>query len=386
MPGPRTMRPVCWTSTRRGGSHLVMTIVSSSPTCRPPAGAVRCGRPAGHPRPARGRPPSARPWRASTRPGKPSRSVPPTPARAGRRCPCARPPQASRSCPSGVPSSGGAGAGAGTARASTRARSAAISASRSSRAWANWSSSQSTSVMRYPRKVTVIRSARTSSPVTVRSSGSSTGERSSSAGGWVSPRPSSTDAPRKSNPPTTRTPTTKTAKVSTSGLARAGDRCCPHPAHAVPVLLGLLDHRHHLGDVVGERDQFEVDRADSAGGRHGAADPVQEARPVLTAVEDDREPGDLAGLYQGERLEQLVERAEATGQDDEGLRVLDEHRLADEEVAERDADVDPLVELLLERQLDAQPHRQPAGLLRAAIDRLHRPGAAAGDHCVAGLR
>src|SRR4051812_43035762 len=36
MPGPRTMRPACWTSTRRGGSHLVMTIVSSSPTCRPP--------------------------------------------------------------------------------------------------------------------------------------------------------------------------------------------------------------------------------------------------------------------------------------------------------------------------------------------------------------
>src|SRR3954469_100126 len=36
MPGPRMSRPVCWTSTSRGGSHFVMIIVSRIPTCRPP--------------------------------------------------------------------------------------------------------------------------------------------------------------------------------------------------------------------------------------------------------------------------------------------------------------------------------------------------------------
>src|SRR4051812_8207464 len=36
MPGPRISRPVCCTSTSRGGSHLVMIMVSRTPTCRPP--------------------------------------------------------------------------------------------------------------------------------------------------------------------------------------------------------------------------------------------------------------------------------------------------------------------------------------------------------------
>src|SRR3954447_16058000 len=36
MPGPRMSRPVCCTSTSRGGSHFVMIIVSRMPRCRPP--------------------------------------------------------------------------------------------------------------------------------------------------------------------------------------------------------------------------------------------------------------------------------------------------------------------------------------------------------------
>src|SRR4051812_42327609 len=36
MPGPRIRRPVCCTSTSRGGSHFVMIIVSRMPTWRPP--------------------------------------------------------------------------------------------------------------------------------------------------------------------------------------------------------------------------------------------------------------------------------------------------------------------------------------------------------------
>jgi hypothetical protein len=82
------------------------------------------------------------------------------------------------------------------------------------------------------------------------------------------------------------------------------------------------------------------------------------AAPELAAHEDHRELVDLAGLHEGQRLEQLVHRPEAAGADDERLRVLDEHRLAGEEVAELDAEVDPLVQALLEGQLDPEPDRQ----------------------------
>ena len=51
-------------------------------------------------------------------------------------------------------------------------------------------------------------------------------------------------------------------------------------------------------------------------------------------AQDHREVVDLAGLDERQRLEQLVERAEPAGKDDEALRVLHEHRLAHEEVAE----------------------------------------------------
>ncbi len=74
--------------------------------------------------------------------------------------------------------------------------------------------------------------------------------------------------------------------------------------------------------------------------RNQSISPLQ----YVDAVEDDREPGHLAGLHEGERLERLIQRAEAAGHDHERLRVLDEHRLAGEEVPEVDADVDPVVE------------------------------------------
>ena len=67
------------------------------------------------------------------------------------------------------------------------------------------------------------------------------------------------------------------------------------------------------------------------------------------------------------------------------VRVLHEHRLAGEEVAELDAEVDVGVERLLVRQLDVAADREPAALLAAAVGRLHRARAAAGDDRVAGL-
>ena len=67
------------------------------------------------------------------------------------------------------------------------------------------------------------------------------------------------------------------------------------------------------------------------------------------------------------------------------LRVLHEHRLAGEEVAEVDADVDPLVIALLEGQLDAQADRHPAGLAGALVRGLHRARTATGDDGMASL-
>src|SRR4029077_20987521 len=86
---------------------------------------------------------------------------------------------------------------------------------------------------------------------------------------------------------------------------------------------------------------------------------------------------------QGQRLEELVERAEAAGEDAEGLRVLHEHRLAHEEVAELYYERDVLVEPLLEGQLDVAPDRYAPAIARPAVRRLHDPWAAAGDDRVA---
>jgi hypothetical protein len=72
---------------------------------------------------------------------------------------------------------------------------------------------------------------------------------------------------------------------------------------------------------------------------------------------------DLAGLAQRGGLEQLVERAEAAGEDHERARVADEHDLAREEVVEGQRQVDPAVLELLVRELDVQADRGDAGLL-----------------------
>ena len=60
--------------------------------------------------------------------------------------------------------------------------------------------------------------------------------------------------------------------------------------------------------------------ADRAGVGSGLAQPVEQATPVRRAHQHDREPGHLVRLHQRQRLEQLVERAEAAGQHDEALR------------------------------------------------------------------
>src|ERR1700747_2125637 len=106
------------------------------------------------------------------------------------------------------------------------------------------------------------------------------------------------------------------------------------------------------------------------------AQPVEQTLPVRRAEKDDRKVLDLSRLRESERLEELIERAEAARKDDEPSGVLHEHVLADEEVAELDAEVDVLVQRLLVGKLDVAADRESAGLVAAAVDGLHDPGAA----------
>ena len=131
--------------------------------------------------------------------------------------------------------------------------------------------------------------------------------------------------------------------------------------------------------------QADVLGGNHAGVDHGGADPVNQTRPVVSAHEHEREGTNLPGLDQGRGFEELVHGAETARHDDETLRVLHEHGLAGEEVAEVDAAVDPLVHALLVRQFDTQAHGRAAGLPRAAVRRLHHARAAARDDRVAAL-
>jgi hypothetical protein len=146
-----------------------------------------------------------------------------------------------------------------------------------------------------------------------------------------------------------------------------------------------LDDADDLGRVIGDLQEGEVALVDGAVPQHGAARPVEQALPVGRPDQDHREVPHLAGLDEGQRLEQLVEGPEPARQDHEPVGVLYEHGLAREEVAELDAEVDVRVEPLFMGQLDVAADRQPAALTAAAVGRLHRARSAAGDHGVARL-
>src|SRR3989454_1793046 len=126
------------------------------------------------------------------------------------------------------------------------------------------------------------------------------------------------------------------------------------PSAALP---GLSDDGDRFARSVGRVKQVQVRRRDLPFPGDPIAQPVGHPLPVRPAEQDDRKMAHLAGLDQGQRFEQLVHRAEAAGKHDERRRVLHEHRLAHEEIAEIDGSLDVLVEPLLERQLDVAADR-----------------------------
>ena len=117
---------------------------------------------------------------------------------------------------------------------------------------------------------------------------------------------------------------------------------------------------------------------------------VDDRVPVLAAVEDDGNLLHPPRLAQAERVEQLVERAEAAGKDDQRGRPQDEVKLPHREVVELEAQIgrDVRIRLLLVRQVDVEADALRAGFERAAVGGLHDAGPAAGhdDELAAGRR
>src|SRR5690242_693727 len=151
-------------------------------------------------------------------------------------------------------------------------------------------------------------------------------------------------------------------------------RVCP-----AALLAGLPDDRDGLPGTVGDREQRQIGRGDLAFYGDPVAQPILEPAPVLYSGQDEGKVLDLARLDQRECLEELVHGAVTTGKDHERRRILDEHRLAHEKVAEVDRALHVGIQPLLERQLDVTPDREAISLLRAPIRGLHDARPAAGD-------
>ena len=110
--------------------------------------------------------------------------------------------------------------------------------------------------------------------------------------------------------------------------------------------------------VVGQVEQLEVALRDRAGADERGADPVEQAVPEGRAEEDDGEGRGLPGLDQRQRLERLVEGAEAARKHDVALGRLHEADLAGVEVLEGVGEIDVGVDALLVRELDPEADRE----------------------------
>src|SRR5271157_5041329 len=139
----------------------------------------------------------------------------------------------------------------------------------------------------------------------------------------------------------------------------------------------LEDPLHPIAGRVGDRGETQFllgqrTRQDELPGE------LAQPRPEPGADEHQGEGPDLAALDQGRGLEELVKGPKPAGQADEGAGVLDQHDLADEEVAELDHVVKVGVRPLLVRQEDVAADAPAAPLLGPTVSRFHHPGTASG--------
>src|SRR5258708_33099880 len=147
----------------------------------------------------------------------------------------------------------------------------------------------------------------------------------------------------------------------------------------------LDDGVRRLRRIIRHQEEIEV-----AGGyllldEHAGLKPAEQACPIVAPKENDRKLIDLSRLDQRQRLECFIERAETARKDDEGARVLDEHRLPDEAGPEVHQRIDVRIGTLLERKLDVAADRSSATLLGALVGGLHDARACPGDDGESGL-
>src|SRR2546430_9583470 len=105
---------------------------------------------------------------------------------------------------------------------------------------------------------------------------------------------------------------------------------------------------------------------------------LEQIAPVIGSHYNHGKVFDFAGLDQGDRFKQLVERSSAALHHDKSVRVFYQQRFADEKVVKRDAAIEKGVRLLLELELDVATDRASVDIFCSAIGRFHNTRPATG--------
>src|SRR5690606_5936415 len=120
----------------------------------------------------------------------------------------------------------------------------------------------------------------------------------------------------------------------------------------------LVNGLHCLFRSVNNAKQIEVVGVDHIFGDQCFFHPVNKPFPEFLSYHNDRKLSDLFCLDKRQGFAEFVERSESSGHNDKSLRVFHEHRLAHEEVVERDQFVfiNVNVALLLKGEEDIQTY------------------------------
>src|SRR2546423_14540853 len=110
--------------------------------------------------------------------------------------------------------------------------------------------------------------------------------------------------------------------------------------------LVIEDQINRLRHVVRDREQVHVPRTDELGFLQRHFHPLPQPLPVIPAKKDQRKARNALGLFQGDDLEEFIERAESTGHEDEAHAVFYETDFAREKIVKMDRDVGVAIALL----------------------------------------
>src|SRR5437660_5386029 len=136
---------------------------------------------------------------------------------------------------------------------------------------------------------------------------------------------------------------------------------------------------HDIVRLVANLEELQVFWRNLSLLQHRTLQPLDQTFPVRRTDQRNGEMQDLSRLDQGESFEQLIGGPESSREDDESFRILDEHRLAHEEVAEVDPELYPSIQLLLEGKLDIAANGKAAAFRAPAVRGFHDPRPSSGD-------